>query len=403
LQQGSVRFAFVSRNKIQEKGGAGLKATTVPFKSTSSSTWSRIAWYVKVIRIPFLLAAVYSLGYQQGVMDTVRNPLKLQQGTFEKICGEMGVSSGEDIDIISERQKNPNLFRIGWVHGVEDDAGEKERNPLAQKVADIGREIIRAARQHIRDELHQAVTKAKENLKEKELSLSKLEYARLLNEDEEVKFWVEAMERIEGYSVDGIQNWQYVLIATPIPNAFVTEMLPQRFFVTTGLFEKFVENDDELAMVLGHEISHLIMGHLSHGNVLEFMFRGLEIAVLMLDPTNGMISLGIATFLASSRDALVAANSRSNETEADELGCKLAAMACYDTVRGCKVFLKMHEEDKAHGTANHDLMASHPASLDRYEFLKKLSSEENVEKYSYCDRLRKHMRRALTLVGDKPL
>jgi predicted Zn-dependent protease len=145
------------------------------------------------------------------------------------------------------------------------------------------------------------------------------------------------------------------------------------------------------------------MGHLSHGNVLEFMFRGLEIAVLMLDPTNGMISLGIATFLASSRDALVAANSRSNETEADELGCKLAAMACYDTVRGCKVFLKMHEEDKAHGTANHDLMASHPASLDRYEFLKKLSSEENVEKYSYCDRLRKHMRRALTLVGDKPL
>ncbi len=30
--------------------------------------------------------------------------------------------------------------------------------------------------------------------------------------------------------------------------------LPETIFVTTALLEKFVENDDELGLVLGHEV-----------------------------------------------------------------------------------------------------------------------------------------------------
>jgi Zn-dependent protease with chaperone function len=82
--------------------------------------------------------------------------------------------------------------------------------------------------------------------------------------------------------------------------------------------------------VQGHEISHLIQGHLSQSSAFESFLRGLEILVLMLDPTDGLLSLGVATFLASSRDALVAAKSRAHETEADDIGCKLAAMSCYE-------------------------------------------------------------------------
>ena len=76
------------------------------------------------------------------------------------------------------------------------------------------------------------------------------------------------------------------------PNAFVSEILPQKIFVTTGLFDKFVNNDDELAMILGHEVSHLIMGHFSVSSFYESMIRGAEILVLMLDPTEGLVSLG---------------------------------------------------------------------------------------------------------------
>ena len=76
------------------------------------------------------------------------------------------------------------------------------------------------------------------------------------------------------------------------PNAFVSEMLPHKIFVTTGLFDKFVNNDDELAMILGHEVSHLINGHFSTSSNVETWIRGIEIFVLMLDPTEGLLSLG---------------------------------------------------------------------------------------------------------------
>lgn len=69
-------------------------------------------------------------------------------------------------------------------------------------------------------------------------------------------------------------------------------MLPHKIFVTTGLFDKFVNNDDELAMILGHEVSHLIRGHLSASTNIETWIRGVEIFLLFLDPTEGLLSLG---------------------------------------------------------------------------------------------------------------
>jgi predicted Zn-dependent protease len=93
----------------------------------------------------------------------------------------------------------------------------------------------------------------------------------------------------------------------------------------------------------------------------------------------------------------LAAHSRSHESEADELGCKLAAMACYDTGLGSKVFYKMHENDEKHGASGKDLMSSHPASIERYEFLKELSLDENLKKYSHCHNLQQRVRRSLTV------
>ena len=167
--------------------------------------------------------------------------------------------------------------------------------------------------------------------------------------------------------------------------------------MTSGLFDDWIANDDELALILGHEISHLVLGHLSHGNSIELFLRGLEILVLMLDPTEGLLSLGIVSFLANTRDALVAMHSRTHETEADDLGCKLAAMACYDTSRGAEVFRKMHETDKKHGGSRNDLMSSHPPTEERYIAVKEQSKSENTAKYSTCHKMERRVRRALSV------
>lgn len=106
-------------------------------------------------------------------------------------------------------------------------------------------------------------------------------------------------------------------------------------------------------------------------------------------------ALGIASFLSSTREALVAAFSRAHEKEADELGLKLAAMSCYDTKRGVEVFRKMEEVATRDGHGSkHNFMSSHPPSVERYESLRALVETENFSEYSYCNSLQKRIARA---------
>ena len=99
--------------------------------------------------------------------------------------------------------------------------------------------------------------------------------------------------------------------------------------------------------------------------------------------------------MSSTRQALVAAFSRAHETEADELGLKLAAMSCYDTKRGVEVYRKMEEvaASDGHGSKQ-NFMSSHPPSAERYENLRALIETENYSEYSYCNTLQKRIARA---------
>lgn len=187
--------------------------------------------------------------------------------------------------------------------------------------------------------------------------------------------WTKARHHVEG-------PWQFVLIPSSVPNAFVSELLPRRIFVTTAMFEEFVASQDELALVLGHEVSHLILGHSSQMNSFESSFRTLEVLLLSLDPTSGLVSLAFMGFLASVRSAIGAGYSRDNERQADELGVKLCAMACYDTRAASEVFRKMHVENVESGNgAARSFFDSHPPSDERYRSLLDESEDENPGKY----------------------
>ena len=99
--------------------------------------------------------------------------------------------------------------------------------------------------------------------------------------------------------------------------------------------------------------------------------------------------------MSNSREALVAAFSRTHEAEADELGCRLAAMSCYDTRRGIEVYRKMQDAAISDGSASKTtLMATHPSSQERYDTLQRLIETENYSEYSYCNTLRKRIVRA---------
>jgi predicted Zn-dependent protease len=147
-----------------------------------------------------------------------------------------------------------------------------------------------------------------------------------------------------------------------------------------------------LALSLPRPVSHLILGHVSETNRVESVLRSAEILLLSIDPTSGALALAVMAGLAAARRVLSARHSRAHEHEADELGLELAARACYDTATGAHVMRKMNElrvsvephVDSRAVKFGHELLDTHPPSLERFEKMQQMALEENYFKYREC-------------------
>lgn len=294
---------------------------------------------IKYVRIPFLVLSIYGLGYQQGIVDYSRDPAAKEQALLDSVLAGVGCTDPNGVDAVT-----PSSV---W------KTTPKEQT---RRVAHVGAKIVAMAQRLVREELKKAIAEAKAELP---LDSTPEQILQALAQNELVVFWDNANRRLEG-------DWSYLLVETNMANAFVSEILPKRIFITTSMFQ-FISNDDELALVLGHEVSHLILGHVSDANMLQTLLRTVEVLLLSLDPTEGLLSMAVVAFLAMIRNALTAAHSRENEHQADDMGIKLAAMACYDTERAAHVFYKMHEhstESGADSTVNASLFSfldTHPS------------------------------------------
>ncbi len=188
-------------------------------------------------------------------------------------------------------------------------------------------------------------------------------------------------------------KWEFVVFESKELNAFA---LPGgKVGVYTGLMQ-LAENDAELAIVMGHEIGHVIARHGA-----ERMSEAMVIA--------GVGAIGSAAVEAktdSSTRALfdvayggvttlgrVLPHSRANETEADRMGAIYAARAGYDPRASVTFWQKMMaEKQKASGGKSEGalsaLFSTHPADTKRIEDLKAMMPsvvpiyEKNRGKYS---------------------
>ena len=362
--------------------------------------------------LPFrIIFGVYGLGYQQGIIDYSRDPDQKQDELLTTILAGVGCYSREGLRTSTEgswgnRNKATAVAASAAATVVKgrggDDPGSDadgvnesgingntsttyERERQFRRVGVVGERMTGVARKFVEEELRKVMSDRMKILPEDIVNDENKLYRTLLRDDE-FRLWAHAKQRMDG-------RWKFHLVTSDIPNAFVSELLPQRIFVTTRMLEQFVQTDDEMALVLGHELSHLILGHVSNSNTLSTFLRTVEVLLLSLDPTEGALSLGFMSLLAGSRAALLAANSRDAEAEADSLGIKLAAMGCYDTRAAAEVFDRMHKHDTESGEAKAEeamassgsilsFLDSHPPTEERYEYLIKASEEENAERYS---------------------
>ncbi len=152
-------------------------------------------------------------------------------------------------------------------------------------------------------------------------------------------------------------KWEVNLLGSPQINAFCMPGGKIAFF--TGILSKLKLNDDEVAIVMGHEVAHALLEHArermakSSGTSLGLR---LGAAVLGLGGLGDMAAQGLAN-LASLKF------SRDDESEADALGLILAARAGYNPRAGVTLWQKMG--GKAGGSAPPAWLSTHPAGAAR--------------------------------------
>lgn len=156
-------------------------------------------------------------------------------------------------------------------------------------------------------------------------------------------------------------KWSIVVLDEPTLNAWA--MPGGKMAIYTGIIDKLKLTDDEIAQIMGHEISHALLGH---GR--ERMSRAIATQTGM---QLGSILTGVnlTGLTPVANIALTLPNSRTGESEADRYGVELAARAGYDPHAAVKLWEKMGAVSQGEPPK---FLSTHPSHSDRIQALSAL-------------------------------
>ncbi|MDR2220544.1 MAG: M48 family metallopeptidase [Methylobacillus sp.] len=166
-------------------------------------------------------------------------------------------------------------------------------------------------------------------------------------------------------------DWQINVMESEEVNAYC--MAGGKIMVYTGLLDKIKPSDDELAAVMGHEISHALREHvreqMSRAKAQQYGLLGLAaiIGISTKSTDNAMAGLAVGGTLATV--ALTLPNSRTAENEADGMGLELMARAGYDPNAALTLWQKMNSLG---GAKPAEFLSTHPSDQTRMDNIKGL-------------------------------
>ncbi len=162
-------------------------------------------------------------------------------------------------------------------------------------------------------------------------------------------------------------RWEVNLIGSKQINAFC--MPGGKIVFYSGILEQLKLSDDEVAMVMGHEIAHALREHARERMGKNALTQGaarvggaLASSMLGIDPrlTDGLARGGA--------NLLTLKFSRGDESEADLVGMELAARAGYDPRAGVALWQKMSAASKG---APPQWLSTHPSGQSRIADIEK--------------------------------
>jgi predicted Zn-dependent protease len=151
-------------------------------------------------------------------------------------------------------------------------------------------------------------------------------------------------------------RWEVNLVGSPQINAFCMPGGKIAFYY--GILQQLKLSDDEVAMVMGHEMTHALREHARERIAKTTATRGaIEIGSAILGLGNG------GRYLAGMGGQLLTLRfGRDDESEADLVGLELAARAGYDPHAGVTLWQKMAAANKK---APPQWLSTHPSGPTR--------------------------------------
>jgi predicted Zn-dependent protease len=164
--------------------------------------------------------------------------------------------------------------------------------------------------------------------------------------------------KLLGKADSAIHDFHFFVIRDDTINAFA---LPGGYIGFNAGLIMVSDNENELAAVMAHEISHVTQRHLARAYFYNQRMQGPLLAAMIA---------GILLGGEAAQAAIVAANAgaqqtqinftRKNEQEADSIGIALLANAGYDPYSMATLFDKMYKQSRLYGGAPPEFLSTHP-------------------------------------------
>jgi len=155
-------------------------------------------------------------------------------------------------------------------------------------------------------------------------------------------------------------QWEVNVFRSPTINAFC--MPGGKIAIFTGIIDKLRLTDDELAMIMGHEIAHALREHarerVAKTNLARF--GAVAVSVLLGEAAGQLAQVGGGLYGLKF--------GRNDETEADLIGMEIAARAGYDPRAGISLWEKMSRVAKGQPP---QWMSTHPSHSTRIDTIRR--------------------------------
>ena len=208
-------------------------------------------------------------------------------------------------------------------------------------------------------------------------TLKEAESKKLLNTDSKETQRVRAIAQrliaqVGVFRPDAL-NWKWEINVQESKEINAYCMAGGKIMVYTGLLDQIKPTDDELAAVMGHEISHALREHvreqMSRAKVQQYGLLGAAALIGLSTKSADNATKTLALGGAVAAVALTLPNSRTAEHEADEMGLELAARAGYNPNAAVTLWEKMGKQG---GSKPPEILSTHPSDESRIADIKSL-------------------------------